>query len=247
MIDEEDKAQGIRLCEIRKSYYDMLASLYFGPLTADQIETMAQTDFRQFDTGNELMEAGFNDITRFLRKRHSGTRQMLAVDYTGSFGGTTAYKGKVAVPYASVYLSKNGLLNQEPRNEVYFAYRKERLSVKSKSIPADHLSFELEFMGVMSQRAQEALEREDYAAAAEALKTSKSFLNDYILTWFPLLKERALQMISTRFYRGVLSLTEGYFQLDGEVLDDMLEKLEESEVAGAPDAARAKQSAVAHE
>ena len=221
MANVENIAELVQACTERKNIYSMLASLYFAPLTVEQIEEMAQTDYRSFAMGNELLESGFNDITRYLRKRHTGTRQQLAVDYTGSFGGTTSYKGKQAVPFASVFLSENGLMNQEPRNQVYFAYRKELLGVANKSIPADHLSYELEFMGILSERMGKALEEGNTAKAQELCRASRGFLDEHILTWFPLLKETALHMIETRFYRGVLDATEGYLQLDLEILADI--------------------------
>ncbi len=228
MADEEDRALLIQVCNGRTAMFNMLAGLYFEPLSTDEIETMAQTDLRQYSADNELIESGFNDITRFLRKRHSGTQQMLAVDYTSSFGGTKSYKGKVSVPYASVFLSESGLLNQEPRNKVYFAYREEQLAVSNKSIPADHLSFELEFMGILSERASKALEVGDDGRALELFQMSKDFLNEHVLTWFPLLKDLALHIITTRFYRGVLDVTQGYFELDLEVLDELISKVEDS-------------------
>lgn len=230
MMDAETKSMVQQACASRKAMYDMLAGLYYEPLSAERIEEMARTDYREFGEANALMASGFNDITRALRKRHTGTRQQLAVDFTASFGGTSSFKGKVAVPYASVFLSARGLLNQEPRNEVYFAYRKERLAVSNKSIPADHLSFELEFMGILSERIGQAVQADDIARAQELVRLSQEFLTEHVLSWFYIFKELALNIIKTRFYRGVLDVSDGYFDLDLEVMAELAETLGESDV-----------------
>jgi hypothetical protein len=57
----------------------------------------------------KFIDEGFNDIVCSLRRRHTGTRQMLATDWTGSFGRAVAFEGGYAVPYASVYLSETAM------------------------------------------------------------------------------------------------------------------------------------------
>lgn len=229
MRASDDRAVLLQVCESRTVFYAFLASLYYDVLTDEQIETMAQADCSRFEKGNELMESGFNHITRFLRKRHTGTRQMLAADYTSVFGGTSSYEGKVAVPYASVFLSSTGLLNREPRNRALAAYRAAGLDVTAPAIPADHLSFELKFMGLLSERAAEAVSAGSWDVAREAVMRSQVFLGEHIMPWFPLLKALALHLVSTRFYWGVLDLTDGYLQLDAEVLAEMVDELGEAD------------------
>ena len=72
---------------------------------------------------NELFADGVNDITRYLRKRNSGTRQALAVDFTSAFAGTSSWKGRYAVPYESVHTSEEGLMFQDAYHEVFQLYK----------------------------------------------------------------------------------------------------------------------------
>ena len=44
------------------------------------------------------------------------------------------------------------------------------------------------------------------------------FLDEHVASWFPLLRRRAEQLVTTRFYRGVLALTQGYLDFDLELL-----------------------------
>jgi TorA maturation chaperone TorD len=209
----------------RREFYLALAGFYLKPLTQEQIDKMALTDYSTFGVGEPLLEEGFNDITRYLRKRNTGTRQMLAIDYTSSFGGAQTYEGRTAVPYASVYLSDEGLLSQKPRADVFQIFKRNLLRVVDTSTPDDHLSFMLEFLAVMSERSAQALQKGLVEDARECLMQSRDFIDQHILNWFGELSDIANKLINTRFYRGVLRVTEGYLRMDLETIHDMLEEL----------------------
>ncbi|MDR0308806.1 MAG: molecular chaperone TorD family protein, partial [Coriobacteriales bacterium] len=208
--DKTDVQVLIEVLEGRREFYYALAGFYMKPLTQEQIDNMALSDYSAFGADQPLLEAGFNDITRYLRKRNTGTRQMLAIDYTSSFGGAQVYQGKTAVPYASVYLSDEGLLSQKPRAEAFLTYKRNLLRVADQGIPDDHLSFMLEFLAVLSDRAAESLRKGLVLDTQENLQESRDFINQQILTWFHLFADQAMKLIETRFYRGVLRITEGY-------------------------------------
>ena len=215
----------IEVLKGRQEFYLALAGFYYKPLTQEQIDKMVQTDYSGFGLGEPLLEEGFNDITRILRKHNTGTRQMLAIDYTSSFGGTATYLGNTAVPYASVYLSKQGLMNQQPRADIFNVFKRNLLRVTESNTPDDHLSFMLEFLAVMSDRCGTALQEDRIEDARSCLKESRDVINNHILTWFDVFMESALKLIETRFYRGVLKITKGYLLLDLQTIDDLLEEL----------------------
>ena len=75
----------------RAAFYDLLAAIYFRPLTAEQIDNIAEMDWSEYADVDELFADGVNDITRYLRKRNSGTRQALAVEFTSAFAGTSSW------------------------------------------------------------------------------------------------------------------------------------------------------------
>lgn len=222
-----EAADLIGVLEGRSAFYRTLSGLYYRTLTQEQIDALAATDFSEFGADDPLLTEGFDDIRRYLRKRNTGTRQELAVDYTSAFEGTKAFKGQRAVPYESVYLSDTGLLNQEPRNEVYRTYKQAAIRLKEGvNLPEDHLSFECEFMAIMSDRAIDLLKDAQTAEAIKNLELQKSFLQDHILSWFKQFADRATLVLKTRFYRGVLKITEGYLALDVETVEDLIAELE---------------------
>ncbi len=63
----------------RNATYDMLANVYFMPLTAEQVNGFAAADLSAYENINDELTAGINDMKRYLAKRDSGTRQELAV------------------------------------------------------------------------------------------------------------------------------------------------------------------------
>jgi TorA maturation chaperone TorD len=217
----------IEVLESRSEFYLTLAGFYYAPLNQEQIDSMASTELSDFAAGEDLLQEGFNDIARFLRKRNTGTRQMLAIDFTASFGGAEVWKGRSAVPVSSLFLSEHGLFYQGSRNDVFTTYKRQALKLKKGTdLPEDHLTFEFEFLSILSKRTIEALAKADGQTAIENLMLSKEFIQGHILSWFGQLSELANLLIKTRFYRGVLKITEGYMLVDLETIDDLIVEIE---------------------
>jgi TorA maturation chaperone TorD len=211
----------------RSDSYRMFSRLFLKPLDEADIENLSVRDFITVAhelEGTGLLAEGFNDMGRALRKRHSGTRQQLSTDYTMCFDGVTTIADQVATPYASVFLGEKALLNQEPRHQVFRIYQAEGISLKSGvNLPEDHVSFELEFLAILSDRAIDAYATGDAQEAVRNLQLSQNFIKEHILSWYDMLAERALQIVKTRFYRGVLKATKGWLELDLTTIEDLIE------------------------
>lgn len=213
----------------REASYEMLAGFYFYPLSQEQLETLAQTDFSRYAQLNELSAQGVDTIEQVLAKRHSGTRELLAIDFASTFGGTHTYAGKSAVPYESVFRSESGLLMRESYQEVRRAYRAEAVRRREGfDWPDDHLAFLFQFLALLSRRAASALADGDGAEALRELEVSSGFLEEHVLTWFDEFSELARTMLKTRFYCGVLDLTKGWILFDQGLLQDLCEEIQGS-------------------
>lgn len=219
----------IAALEGRAAFYRTVASLYFRPLTQEQIDAMADADLSAYSDVNELFADGVNDVERTLRKRNSGTRQDLAVDFTAAFAGTSSWQGRYAVPYKSVFTSEEGLMYQEGYREVFEAYKSHCVKRREGlDFPDDHLSFMCEFLAILSERAIGHVRSGDVGLAARDLTFSRDFLKEDILSWFDDFAELSEKILKTRFYRGVLKMTKGFFELDMAVLSDMCDVLGEA-------------------
>lgn len=218
-----------QLMESRAATYRLLARLFLKPLDEDDIALLVQADFvgqaRAMGPDNPL-HAGFNEMGRGLRRRHTGTKSVLASDYSMCFDGLATASGKVAVPYASVFLSEKGLLYGPQRAEVLAAFRAKGVGLKDGlDIPEDHLAFELEFLGYLAERTAEALRNGDGERAHALVDDSRAFLQRQVLSWTGALFEVARQLLTTRFYRGAVDTAEAFLELDRAVLDDVADEL----------------------
>ncbi len=225
---DEITVEMVAACEGRAAFYDMLAAIYFRPLTAEQIDNIAETDWSEYADLNELFADGLNDVTRYLRKRNSGTRQELAVDFTSAFAGTSSWKGRYAVPYESVHTSEEGLMFQDAYHEVFQLYKANHVAkAEGYDFPHDHLSFMCEFLVVLSGRIADALRAGDDAEALRQVNVSRAFLADHILSWFDTFQDLALLLLQTRFYRGILKVSKAFFLEDVALLDSMAVELKQ--------------------
>lgn len=227
VLDEKklDQATVEELCEVlagRAAFYRSLAEFYYEPLTQARIDQLAEQDFESFAVGDELIDAGFNDMRRALRKRHTGTRSILATEWTGIFGGAESYKGRYCIPEASLFLDDEGSMYGWPREDARRIYGQQRLQLQNDAgLPESHLSFELEFLAVMSEEAAACLRAGRTDEALDKLAVSRDFIEKHVLTWVPELMDLASNMFRTRFYRGVMRVTLGYLRLDLQTIDDV--------------------------
>lgn len=228
MMTETSSVPGIASAlEGRAAFYDAVAALYYKPLTQEQIDRIADGGLGAFADTSELVAEGLHDMERAVAKRHSGTRQELAVDFTGAFAGTSSWKGRYATPYESVFTSEEGLLFQDSYHEVHRLYRENGVRKGAGfDFPDDHLSYICEFQAVLARRAVEALDAGDAERALEQVRRSQAVLRDHVLSWFDDFEATALLLVKTRFYRGVLKMTKGFFLFDAGVLEDLAEELE---------------------
>ncbi len=219
----------------RADSYRMFSRLFLKPLSEEDIDVFASMNLidRSVELGGEgLLADGFNDMGRGLRKRNTGTRQSLATDFTMCFDGIETVDELVAVPYASIFLGEEALFYQEPRHEIYRLFMTEGIKLSGTvRLPEDHISFELEFLAILSERILAAYSKGDLAEADRNLKLSREFIQNHILTWIDMLIERANKILKTRFYLGVLKAVRGYLELDLEVIAALLEGESDERIA----------------
>lgn len=217
--------EAVLLLGSRADFYRQIAQWYFAPLSEEQIEALAAQDLRALAEDDQSSYAeGYNDLYRALRLRHTGTRQALAADFTGAFYGVTTAEGKTAQPFESLYRYDGGSLMGQPRGEVYRALKQARLKVREGlDLPEDHLSFIAALEAELCDRAATYLQDGDVAAAARTLSDQRAFFDEHIASWFGDFRDRASAMVTTRFYRGVLKVTDAFFNDEPGMMDELLE------------------------
>lgn len=131
----------------------------------------------------------------------------LAMDYQLLFVGPGHPR---AVPYESVYRSKEHLLFEEQTFEVRNAYREFGLEAPALNRePDDHIALELSFLAHVCTRALDAMEAGDDLALDRCLAAEQAFLADHLLQFGPQCLQWMAERAETGFYRGIAALGSG--------------------------------------
>lgn len=235
MGDEKMSAAEVgAVMEMREQVYRLFSALYFKELTDDQIKFMREVDWDGFEELDPLMEEGAKNVKRALRRINSGTREDLAVDYAHTFlaAGTTKHEAR-ACPYESVFTSRDGLLMQKARDEVYRYMLNEHVEPKTAlHIPEDHIAFIFEFMADLCARFREAQGAGKDAEAKRLFGVQRSFFDEHIASWSDQLCDAIEECCRTPFYRGVSQMTRGYVNAEKELLTEMADALDEDAEGG---------------
>lgn len=215
--------------ESRTGFYRMLHKMYRWPLTQDELDALDGEQFRQMaeELDEGLMKEGFNDLYRALRRRNTGTRQVLSADFTKVFLGTATYEGFSAQPYASLFVGNAHQLMGSECNAVSKLYRKSAVKLSEGiDLPEDHLAFECEYLAILNVRATDRLREGDSVGAIELLESQLSFIREHVFNWLPRFYALASKLIDTRFYRGVLRITKGFFREEEEAIPVLMDDIE---------------------
>ena len=205
--------------ETRAAFCRFLASLYLYELTDEQIEAFAHIEVAGDGT---LIDEGLRTIKEYLRHRHGGTRQELAVDYARVFLGAGSYDRILAPPYESVFTSEERILMQDARDGAVTYYRRAGLDLPAdNTTPEDHLGFELQFAAALADNANEALAADDGETFAEVVSLARSFFVHHQQNWLPALCEAIDEFAETDFYRGVAQMTRGYGESESSFFDEV--------------------------
>lgn len=234
LVRSGGNAFGLKLADEmleRAATYRTLGRLFYRPLSEKDLEGMGTETFRHLseESANTLVAEGYNDIYRYLRRRNTATCQDLGADFTQTFCGIREYRGVSAVPYESLYLSPEGELMGHARLEVFRIYKSHRIKLnEGVDIPEDHLSFEFEFMAVLSERCAQAVARGDMEDALRQAADQEDFLVQHILKWFGRFFNLSNKIVQTRFYQGVLKVAKGFLSEDAVALKGWLQRAGET-------------------
>lgn len=206
--------------------YGLLSCLFAREVTNELLEELRGAKYPA-TTGNDRLDRGYRELCRYLAGSWERTRGELAVDYFRTFIGNTQDVEQVAFPYESVYTSPDHLLMQDARDEVLAAYRSVSVMVSEEANatndPEDHVAFELAFLGLLGNRAADALGAGDEDGAAALLRAKRDFLCSHLLNWVPAFADDMARIARTGFYRALADLLVGTLEVDAAMLDELLD------------------------
>ncbi len=129
----------------------------------------------------------------------------LAADFAQAFLGDNRSS---ALPYASIYLSQEGLLFQQPHQEMLALLRAQGLAVTEQyREPADHLAIMLDYLGNQVLRLVEAATPEERKRLRQE---QLAFIEERLLTWVPAFRQRCERVPGCGFYPAVATYLEAF-------------------------------------
>lgn len=221
----EETVDLVSLMRMRARTYGLLSRLFFKEVDKDALVELQGMRFPT-GTGNKTVDEGYHLLYDYLKGAWDDSITELAIDYVRTFIGHGVNGYSAAYPYESVYTSERRLMMQEARAEVLQTLRENNLKRGNWNEGEDHIALELEFMQRMSLRVADALEAGDEDSAVENLNTQRTFLQDHLLNWLPLLTNDMRLYARTMFYQGLAQLVLGYVEEDAAVLAELLDSVE---------------------
>lgn len=204
----------------RSEFYRLLASLYFKEVSEDTIASLRALPAELSEEDSRLGR-GFSELRSCMAHCGPDPRTDFACDYARIFLAAGMYRGDAGCPFESIYTSEEKLVMQDARDEVVAIYRANEIDVdESLHLPEDHLSFELEFIAILSDRASLLVSSGDIEGFADNLETQISFIDAHLLNWLDDLEGRVVELARQRFYPAVMHITQGFIEQDRLLLDE---------------------------
>ena len=213
------------LASSRARIYGILAVTYSKPVDDSQIDVFRHgwsTEAALSEGGlPETMRRGLREVRAWLEQESSQpSRERLAAlqtEFVRLFRGLVRGQSPLP-PYESVY-TDGGFLYGPSTGQVISKYQQFHLKAESNE-PPDYLALELDFMRFLCE--QEAEARADGQSAGHWLEEQRRFLEEHLCSWVPAFCENIRKYCDSRFYSGIVDVTEGWVWLDCEIVSGLM-------------------------
>lgn len=203
-------AQVSEMDEKRASLYWWFATIFTKELELAQIEAYRTGDgadlLKSLSEEPELSAAVAkinNGLAKCLAMAHPEVE--LAADFCQMFLGDTKVG---APPYASVYLSSEQLMYQEPHDAMAKILTDAGMQIDPEfKEPADHIAIQLDYLGNLIMR------------EGDTSSEQRQFIEQQLMSWLPLWLEASEKKSCNDFYLGFIELLSAYLKLDLAELD----------------------------
>jgi len=182
-------------------------------------------EFLKMIEGDEsIMELLPNYRDWSKRNEHSREiiiKQYLNVDYTSLFL-------MHMVPYESFYTREDQMVESGGDNPVIDLYNSLDFRVdlgKARIVSADHIGVELEFIYMLCNAIDKAIEAKDSQGVCELLNVQRGFMRDHLLQWAPMFLINMRRESRTPLYHDTSELAMEFILSDYEYLTQTIEEV----------------------
>jgi len=131
------------------------------------------------------------------------------------------------IPYETFYTRDDQMVETggaNPVTDMYSAYNFMVDYEEARSVSADHIGIELEFMHHLAQAEMMALEENDTEAVLNLQEIQKEFLNKHLLQWAPMYLINMKYEARTPLYYDAADMALEFMLSDNEFLTNELSK-----------------------
>ncbi|KOO05283.1 molecular chaperone TorD [Vibrio nereis] len=205
--------------EKRAEIYWWLSSLLARELTQEGLEQYHSAEIRSFLSGlgeNESLKPAVTKVVDTLNRLldRDDAQLELAADFCDLFLKSDKDS---ALPYASMYIGKSGLLDDKPAREIEALMQTRGITVdKNLNEPADHIAIELDFLGnliILSNKLDNESELNS------ALEEQEHFIQQHLLSWAPQFSAKCQKLDKFGFYAAIVQLLVSFLELDCRYLN----------------------------
>lgn len=205
--------------EKRAEIYWWLSSLLARELTQEGLEQYHSAEIRSFLSGlgeNESLKPAVTKVVDALNRLldRDDAQLELAADFCDLFLKSDKDS---ALPYASMYIGKSGLLDDKPAREIEALMQTRGITVdKNLNEPADHIAIELDFLGnliILSNKLDNESELNS------ALEEQEHFIQQHLLSWAPQFSAKCQKLDKFGFYAAIVQLLVSFLELDCRYLN----------------------------
>ncbi|XDF76811.1 molecular chaperone TorD [Aliivibrio fischeri] len=204
--------------EQRAEIYWWLSSLLSAELTTEQLEQYGSFEVRTFLSNLAETPELSDSVNALIEKLNAvqgreDAQLELSADFCDAFLGSDKSS---ALPYASMYIDKSGLLNAKPAQDMREWLTKYNIAQKAEfNEPADHIAIELDFLGNLIVMTNQQASEDEFEAYMSAQLT---FINEQLLSWTPRFNEICIERDKFGFYAAVTGLLVTFLKLDVKFL-----------------------------
>jgi TorA maturation chaperone TorD len=129
------------------------------------------------------------------------------------------------IPYETFYTREDQMVETggaNPVTDMYSAYDFMVDYEAARTVSADHIGIELEFMHYLASAEMKAREANDTPAVQELLEVQKEFLNKHLLRWAPMYLLNVKYEARTPLYYDAADVTLEFMLSDNEYLNEEL-------------------------
>ncbi len=218
-----------KLVSDRGSTYEFLARIYRAEVDQELLEQMARIRLPAEVDLPEICE-GYRMLSKYLEHRTANMLTDLAVDYAKIFLGA-GVAGSRTYPYESVYMSHDGLVMQDARDQVLILYRQEGLGRTGGDLnePEDHIALELEFMVYLCQKTTQALRDGSNGGALAYMRKQRDFLQEHLVRWVPAFCSDVQRLAREDLYKAVAKITIGYLSMEQHLIGELMGEIKDTQ------------------